>query len=155
MHAPTKGLRLPEPELVALLASLPPHVDAVVVHPDKLADPAAWRPLGHRLVLENMDGRKPVGQRPEQLGALFAALPEAGFCLDVAHAAAVDPTMALAHALLDAHGGRLRQLHLSSLRRDRGLRTSRSPAATRPASAPVLRRCPDVPWILEAPPPSR
>ena len=120
VHAPTKGLRLPERELVAVLASLPPHVDAVVVHPDKLVDPAAWRPLGHRLVLENMDGRKPVGQRPEQLGALFAALPEAGLCLDVAHAAAVDPTMALGHALLDAHGGRLRQLHVSSLRRDRG-----------------------------------
>jgi hypothetical protein len=154
VHAPTKGLRLPEPELVALLASLPPHVDAVVVHPDKLVDPAAWRPLGHRLVLENMDGRKPVGQRPEQLGALFAALPEAGFCLDVAHAAAVDPTMALAHALLDAHGGRLRQLHVSSLRRDRG---SHVPLTRRDEArfCTALRRCPDVPWILEAPPPSR
>jgi hypothetical protein len=152
VHAPTKGRRLPEPELAALLARLPPHVDAVVVHPDQIADPEAWRVVGHRLLLENMDARKPGGQRPEQLAALYAALPDAGFCLDVAHAAAVDPTMRLAHDLLDAHGRRLREVHLSSLRRDRGSHV----ALTRRDEArfaPVLRRCPDVPWILEAPPP--
>jgi len=152
VHAPTKGLQLPEAELVGLLASLPPHVDAVVVHPDKVRDAEVWRGLGHRLVLENMDGRKPVGQRPEQLAELFAVLPEAGLCLDVAHAGAVDPTMCLAHELLDAHGLRLRQVHLSSLRRDRG---SHVPLTRRDELrfGSVLRRCPDVPWILEAPPP--
>jgi hypothetical protein len=152
VHAPTKGLRRPEGELVALLASLPGHVDAVVVHPDAIRHAEAWRPLSHRLVLENMDARKPIGQRPGQLAELFAVLPRAGFCLDVAHAAAVDPSMRLAHALLDAHGARLRQVHLSSLRRDR----SSHVALTRRDEArfrPVLRRCPDVPWILEAPPP--
>jgi hypothetical protein len=152
VHAPTKGLRLGEPALVELLASLPPHVDAVVVHPDKVGDPAAWRPLRHRLVLENMDARKPVGQRPEQLGELFDQLPDAGLCLDVAHAAAVDSSMRLAHELLDAHGGRLRQVHVSSLRRDR---SSHVPLTRRDEArfGAVLRRCPDVPWILEAPPP--
>ena len=102
---PPRACGSPRPSSSGCSASLPPHVDAVVVHPDTLVEPAAWRPLGHRLVLENMDGRKPVGQRPEQLAALFAELPAGpGFCLDVAHAAAVDPSMALGHALLDAHG---------------------------------------------------
>jgi hypothetical protein len=152
VHAPTKGLDAPEHDRVALLAALPAYVDGVVVHPDTIRDPAAWRPLGHRLLLENMDTRKQVGQRPEQLAELFAVLPAAGFCLDVAHAAAVDPSMRLAHELLDAHGGRLRQVHLSSLRRDRGSHVSLT-RRDEARFAPVLRRCPDVPWILEAPPP--
>jgi hypothetical protein len=154
VHAPTKGRRLGEADLVAQLGRLPAHVDAIVVHPDQLEQPGAWRPLGRRLVLENMDPRKPCGQTPEELAALYDVLPEAGFCFDIAHAAAVDESMALAHALLDAHGGRLRHVHLSSLRAGR----SSHVALYRKDElrfAPVLRRCPDVPWILEAPPPAR
>src|SRR4051794_25854814 len=152
VHAPTKGRRLGERELAALLGRLPAHVDSIVVHPDQLVDVEAWAALGHRLVLENMDTRKPAGQRPEQLAALFAILPQAGFCLDVAHAGDVDPTLCLAHDLPAAQGARLRQVHVSSLRRDRG---SHVPLTRRDELrfASVLRRCPDVPWILEAPPP--
>ena len=51
VHAPTKQRTLPDARLVAELAQLPPHVDAIVVHPDQVAEPAAWRPLGRRLVL--------------------------------------------------------------------------------------------------------
>ena len=119
-----------------------------------MTEPEAWRPLGRRLVLENMDPRKGSGQTPEDLARLFAVLPEAGFCLDVAHAGAVDESMRLAHRLLDVHGDRLRQVHLSSLRAGR----SSHVALYRKDEQrfwPVLRRCPDVPWILEAPPPSR
>jgi sugar phosphate isomerase/epimerase len=105
-------------------------------------------------VLENMDARKPVGQRPEELGELFAALPEAGFCFDVAHAAQVDESMALAHALLDAFGGRLRHVHVSSLRAGRATHV---PLYRKDEHRfrEVLQRCPDVPWILEALPPRR
>jgi len=157
VHAPTKGRVWPDARLVAELAQLPPHVDAIVAHPDQIAEPAAWRPLGRRLVLENMDGRKASGQTPGDLAALFAQLPEAGFCFDVAHAGAVDETMALGHALLDAHGGRLRHVHLSSLRRAPAGRSTHVPLYRRDEArfAPVLRRCPDVPWILEAPLPRR
>lgn len=154
VHAPSKRRRAPETELVAMLAALPPMVDGVVVHPDQIGDPAAWAPLGRRLVVENMDPRKTLGQRPEHLAPLFAALPHAGFCLDVAHAGAVDETMGVAHELLDAFSPRLRHVHVSSLRAGR----SQHVALYRKDEhryAEVLRRCPDVPWILEAPPPRR
>lgn len=157
VHAPTKGRNLAEADLIALLARLPPHVDAVVVHPDQVEDASAWAALGHRLVLENMDTRKDSGQTPEDLAELFAALPLAGFCFDIAHASAVDESMALAHALLDAFGTRLRHVHLSSLRLRAGVRSTHVSLYRRDEHrfAPVLRRCPDVPWILEAPPPRR
>ena len=57
VHAPTKQRTLPDARLVQELGALPPHVDAIVMHPDQVSEPAAWRPLGRRLVLENMDGR--------------------------------------------------------------------------------------------------
>lgn len=154
VHGPTKRRRLPEPELVAQLGRLPAIVDSVVVHPDQITQPDAWLPLGRRLVVENMDPRKTLGQLPEHLEPLFDALPDAGFCLDVAHAGAVEEDMGVAMRLLDAFGARLRQLHVSSLRAGRGSHVSlyRKDEAR---YGPVLSRCPDVPWILEAPPPRR
>ncbi len=154
VHAPTKRRKLPEAGLVAALDRLPPLVDAIVVHPDQLGEPLAWLPLGRRLVIENMDPRKTLGQLPEHLAPLFDALPDAGFCLDVAHAGAVDEEMGVAHELLDAFGPRLRQLHVSSLRAGRGQHV---PLYRKDEAryGRVLARCPDVPWILEAPPPRR
>lgn len=148
VHAPVKGLDDDEPALVARLANLPAAVRSIVVHPDVLRDPAAYARVGSRLVLENMDDRKAVGQTPDDLEPFFALLPEAGFCLDVAHVTSVDPTMALAHELLDRFGARLRQLHVSSL-----VDGEHAPLTDEDAERfrPVLRRCVDVPWLLEAP----
>ena len=42
--------------------------------------------------------------------------PEAGFCLDIAHAHTIDPSMSVAGELLDRFRGRLREVHLSSIR---------------------------------------
>ena len=64
VHAPVKHLRMPEAELVRRLLRLAPVADAIVVHPDAMDDPRAYRPLGSSLVLENMDARKPVGRGP-------------------------------------------------------------------------------------------
>lgn len=147
VHAPTKDLRMDEHDRAALLATLP--VDAIVIHPDAIEDPAAWAPLGSVVVVENMDPRKRTGRTVEELHEVFVALPEAGFCLDVAHAAAVDPSMAEARLLLDAFGSRLRHLHVSSLDAE-----GHHVALTRADEAryaPALLRCRDVPWILEAP----
>jgi sugar phosphate isomerase/epimerase len=119
------------------------------VHPDVIVDPAPYRRLGAILVVENMDPRKPTGRTADELAPLLAALPEAGLCFDVAHAAAVDPTLREAHRLLDRFCGRLRHLHVSSLDEECHHEPLRD--ADESAWSSVLRRCRDVPWILEAP----
>ena len=149
VHAPVKHLRMPEAELVRRLLRLAPVADAIVVHPDAMDDPRAYRPLGSSLVLENMDARKPIGRTVEELAPYFAALPEAGLCLDVAHVLAVDPSMHEGERLLDAYAGRLRHLHVSSI--DDECRHLPLSVEHEARFAELLRRCPDVPWILEAP----
>lgn len=147
VHAPAKGRCLPEPDLIEVLLGLRGYADAFVVHPDTLEVPERWQALGACLVLENMDPRKHDGRSAAELEPYFAALPEAGLCLDIAHAAAVDPGEA--DRLLDAFAQRLRHLHVSSLDLDHHHVALEPSDET--AWAPVLRRCRDVPWILEAP----
>jgi hypothetical protein len=149
VHAPVKHLRMPEAEMVRRLVRLAPLADAIVVHPDAMDDPRAYRPLGSSLVLENMDARKPAGRTVEELAPFFAALPEAGLCLDVAHVLTVDPSMLEGERLLDAYAGRLRHLHVSSI--DGECRHLPLSVEDEARFADLLRRCPDVPWILEAP----
>lgn len=152
VHGPSKNLNMAEAKLVDALNRLPASVDAIVMHPDVIDDTATLRRLGSRLVLENMDTRKATGRTAEQLAPLFEQLPDAGLCLDVAHARDADPTMALAHDLLDRFAGRLRHLHVSSLDAD----GHHVPLTEDDLEAfrPVLDRCRDVPWILEAPLPT-
>jgi sugar phosphate isomerase/epimerase len=150
VHGPSKDRELPEPELAARLASLPGWVDAIVMHPETIEDPAAYRPLGRRLVLENMDERKGGGRTLDELMPVFESLPEAGFCFDVAHAKSVDPSLAEGGRMLDALGARLRHLHVSSL--DAAGHHVPLDADDEELFRPLLRRCRDVPWILEAAP---
>ncbi len=149
VHGPVKGRVLGEAALAGWLAALPDWVDAIVLHPDTLREPAAYARLGDRLVIENMDARKAAGRTVAELAPVFAALPEAGFCLDVAHVASVDPTLALGDALLDAFGARLRHLHVSSLDAE-GCHVALT-EEDEDRFSPLLGRCIDVPWILEAP----
>jgi hypothetical protein len=152
VHAPSKGLNGDEREHVASLCAIPAWVDAIVVHPDTISDVSLYRPLGRRLVIENMDTRKNVGQAAAELAVLFAQLPAAGLCLDVAHAKDVDPTMKVALEMLLQFSSRLSHVHISSLD------ASQHHVSVTPEDEelfePVLDRCRDVPWILEAPPPS-
>jgi xylose isomerase-like TIM barrel protein len=152
VHAPSKHRRMSEAELVDTLAALPCWIDAIVVHPDTMVDVDLYRRLGSRLVIENMDVRKRRGQTAGELEAFFDALPDAGFCFDVAHAWSVDASMEEGERLLDAFAGRLRHVHVSSLDAT-GHHLPLSPEHE-DLFEHTLGRCLGVPWILEAPLPA-
>ncbi|MGB2710463.1 MAG: hypothetical protein WBC33_03035 [Conexibacter sp.] len=149
VHAPSKGWDETPATLAATLAELPAQIDGIVVHPETLGEPAAFAALGGRLRLENMDARKHDARSVAELARFFDVLPAARFCLDVAHAQLNDPTLRLAHELLDAFGDRLAEVHLSSIEADGEHVPLRLEDAE--AFAPVLARCTGVPWVLEAP----
>jgi len=151
VHGPAKNRQLDEAALVELLLGFRGLCDGIVMHPDTMQDLASYRELGSDLIIENMDARKPSGGTVDDLNRVFATLPEARFCFDVAHAWSIDPEMELAERLLDAFGPRLSHVHVSSL--DAGLHHVSLTPADEALFASTLRRCLDVPWILEAPPP--
>jgi hypothetical protein len=152
VHAPVKNREPNESATIAMLDELPLWVRSVVAHPDALSDIVRYRALGTRLVLENMDDRKITGRVADEMESFFEDLPDAGFCLDVAHVRSIDPTMDAAHELLDRFRSRLRHVHLSSL--DQGRHVPLTEDDER-LFVEVLDRCRDVPWILEALPPER
>ena len=152
VHAPVKNRKLDDAESALVLGQLPLWVRSIVAHPDALHELAPYRELGTRLVLENMDDRKTTGRTADELDVVFDELPDAGFCLDVAHAHSIDPTMEAAHELLDRFRARLRQVHVSSLRESHHVSLTEGDEER---FASILERCRDVPWILEASPPQR
>lgn len=149
IHGPSKDRRMPEAELVDALIELSRWGHAVVMHPDTMEDIGEYRRLGRALVIENMDARKDDGRTAQELEYLFAELPEAGFCFDIAHAWSIDESMSVGDQLLDAFRFRLRHVHVSSLSSD--LHHVPLREVDEGLFAPLLRRCVDVPWILEAP----
>lgn len=149
VHGPSKGWDGTPAALATALAALPAQVDGIVMHPETLREVEAFAELGARLRLENMDTRKPDARTVAELERFFALLPQARFCFDVAHAQLHDPSMRLAHELLDAFADRLAEVHLSSIEPSGEHVPLR--AADAEAFLPVLARCVGVPWVLEAP----
>ena len=151
VHGPSKDREIEEAELVTRLQELADWAQGIVMHPDTIEDPGLYRSLGRALLIENMDSRKEWGRTRDELAEVFGDLPEAGFCFDIAHAWSIDPEMAVAGDLLDGFGNRLRHVHLSSLSQE----LHHVPLTDEHAGffRPLLERCVDVPWILEAPPP--
>lgn len=150
VHAPSKGRRMPEEELIALLEGLPPWVETIVAHPDTFEVLERWNRLGRRLAVENMDRRKPGGRTAHELATVFELLPDARLCFDIAHAWAIDNSLQEGKAILDLFGGRLRQLHVSSL--DSAQHHVPLRQEDEELFGSLLDRCRDVPWILEAAP---
>ena len=83
IHAPSKFEREEEEGVLSLLRPLADQGFPIVVHPDTIFTDSKWRALGDRLLIENMDKRKPIGRTAEELATFFAALPEARFCFDI------------------------------------------------------------------------
>lgn len=149
VHAPSAFAPADEAGIARALLPAARRGWLVIVHPDAIRDVRPWRALGDRLCIENMDARKP-GRTVQELHSLFARLPRASFCFDVAHAAQCDPTMAQARQLLDAFGDRLAEVHVSEL--DAGSRHVRlSRAGIRACQAVAHLLPPHVPAIIEAP----
>jgi hypothetical protein len=149
VHGPSKGWDGTPAALATALSAIPAQVEGIVLHPETLAEAAPFADLGARLRLENMDTRKADARTADELARYFDALPDARFCFDVAHAQLHDPSMRLAHELLDALADRLAEVHVSSIEPDGEHVPLR--AADAEAFLPVLERCVGVPWVLEAP----
>ena len=115
IHAPSRFDRDSERRVVEMIMSGEASRYPVVVHPDVVFTPSVWRPLGSRLLLENMDKRKSVGRTVAELQSLFQLLPDARFCFDIGHARQVDPTMTEAAFLLKNFGTRLAEVHISEV----------------------------------------
>lgn len=147
IHAPTDAPD--ERELVSLLNDVATDGLNIVVHPDRICDHGLWRPLGTRVCIENMDSRKRTGRTAHELRSIFAKLPEARLCFDVAHARHVDPTMTEAVRILTCFGDRLAQVHLSELNSE-GKHFALSFVAKR-AYEPLAQLLFTVPVIIESP----
>ncbi len=116
-HAPSALDELTGAQLVERLAPVVALGLPIVVHPDIIedADFAAWRSLGGSVLLENMDGRKPVCRTAQEMASYFDRLPEARFCFDIGHARQIDPTMSVAVELLLRYRDRLAEVHISEV----------------------------------------
>lgn len=150
IHAPSRFDRADEARVADALTARIPASWPIVLHPDTIHDLGAWRALGPRLFVENMDKRKATGRTARELGPVFDALPEARFCFDVGHAHQVDRTMTEAAEMLRAFGARLGQVHVSEVtaagRHDALSRSAvgafRKIAGWIPAGAPIVVESP-------------
>jgi Xylose isomerase-like TIM barrel len=114
LHAPSAFSAAEEPEIVRFLREAPAQW-RIILHPDTIHDYRRWVPFGSQLVIENMDRRKPDGRSAQELLRWFERLPQAQFCLDLAHAQQWDTTMTEAYLLLKTFSRRLCQIHISQL----------------------------------------
>jgi sugar phosphate isomerase/epimerase len=144
LHAPV-GIASPN-EAIAELLHLPLEGD-VILHPDLYGAADAVSELGSRAVFENMDVAKRFGQTVDDLAPILERFPEAGFCLDVAHVWTNDRSLELGHALVEAFGARLRQLHVSGIEPDGTHRGTTNDDLS--LYAPLLERCGHVPHVFE------
>jgi hypothetical protein len=150
MHAPSKRVKIEEPEFVEILKAFAEKTWPIIVHPDIIVDHNLWRGMGNKICIENMDKRKPCGRTASDLRKIFRELPEAGFCLDVAHAKQVDPTMTECYLMIKEFKHRLLQLHLSDVTTESKHVSLNEQAIS--AYQKIVKYLPDsLPIILESP----
>jgi hypothetical protein len=115
VHAPSSFTAEEEPHIIEQLQVFVKKDWPIVLHPDTVHRFDLWRTFGAHLCVENMDKRKPIGRKVSELEIIFSALPDALFCLDLAHSRQVDSSMTESYLLLEKFGPRLRQLHVSEV----------------------------------------
>jgi hypothetical protein len=115
VHAPSRYPGLSEAEIVRQLRPVIERGWSLTIHPDAIEDWHVWAGLGPLACVENMDSRKSGGRTVRELEEVFRRLPAATFCLDVAHARNLDPSLALLRDLIESFGPRMRQIHLSEV----------------------------------------
>src|SRR5882724_2943920 len=67
IHAPSKFAPEEEAGVLGLLRPLADQGYYIVVHPDVIFNANRWRVLADRLLIENMDKRKPIGRTAGEL----------------------------------------------------------------------------------------
>jgi hypothetical protein len=150
IHAPSSFSAEEEPQIIDKLRVFVEREWSIILHPDAIHRIDLWRDFGERLCIENMDKRKPIGRTVSELERFFADLPQALFCLDMAHARQVDSSMTEAYLLLKKFAGRLRQLHVSEV--DTNSKHDRISRGASRAFREIASLIPkDVPAILESP----
>jgi hypothetical protein len=107
VHAGAALSELPEDELVASLNSFDV---PVVADAHLLVSHDHWRVLGGRLLIQNGDDTATRGRTAAELHALFDALPDARFCLDISHALRAGGR-GLVDELTAAFGRRIAEIH--------------------------------------------
>ena len=114
IHLPSRMTAPEEGVLVDSLGDINPRWP-LILHPDAITDFHAWRALGARICIENMDSRKPIGRTDKELDLIYQKLPDARLCFDIGHAWQVDPTMNVAYEMLKRFRSKLVQLHVSEV----------------------------------------
>lgn len=114
-HAPSKLNQISEQALVQYLEKVIEKGWPIVIHPDIIEDVTLWEKFGSYLCIENMDNRKNKGRTFEELNEIFAELPKASFCFDLAHVRQIDPTMQEGLRMIRNFSDRLTQLHVSDV----------------------------------------
>lgn len=84
----------------------------VIIHPNHLDGDKFWASLGGILLVENLDPRNPEWRDADDLARAFEMVPNAGMCLDVAHAAK-EPEIIV--GLIERYHSRIKQVHLSEI----------------------------------------
>lgn len=115
VHAPSRFVDFTEREVAELLRPVFDRKWHVIVHPEVCVEWSTWQDYGEMVCIENMAKRKAVGCTAGELARVFGQLPKASLCFDIGHARKVDPTMCEAWLILQQHGERVRQLHVSDV----------------------------------------
>ncbi|KKQ44482.1 MAG: hypothetical protein US63_C0026G0001 [Candidatus Moranbacteria bacterium GW2011_GWC2_37_8] len=87
-------------------------VNAIVFHPDEIGEWAIFENYTFPVLIENMDWKKEIGKYVESMQEIFEKA-DAPMVLDLNHCYTNDPTMHLAHDMIDAFRDRIMEVHVS------------------------------------------